>query len=135
MSVCTHCRFYSQDIRASAILNGDVEPPSECSDLYHILEAYTEAYEADWCSKNMRSRVNETLRLIVLHLRHADRLMEVPAADRKCSAVTYSSRSSSVCEESVLISVFPPAVSSCSLQTSSSSSAESGGQLPASQHR
>ncbi|XP_030265104.1 SH3 domain-containing YSC84-like protein 1 isoform X2 [Sparus aurata] len=52
----TNRKFYSQDIRASAILNGDVEPPSECSDLYHILEAYTEAYEADWCSKNMRSR-------------------------------------------------------------------------------
>ncbi|XP_036946735.1 SH3 domain-containing YSC84-like protein 1 isoform X1 [Acanthopagrus latus] len=52
----TNRKFYSQDIRASAILNGEVEPPSECSDLYHILEAYTEAYEADWCSKNMRSK-------------------------------------------------------------------------------
>uniref|UniRef100_UPI0037E8EDFE SH3 domain-containing YSC84-like protein 1 n=1 Tax=Semicossyphus pulcher TaxID=241346 RepID=UPI0037E8EDFE len=49
----TNRKFYSQDIRASAILNGDVEPPSECFDLYHILEAYTEAYTADWTSKHM----------------------------------------------------------------------------------
>jgi len=51
------CRFYSRDIRASAILNGDVEPPSECYDLYHILEVYTEAYTTDWTSKNMRVKV------------------------------------------------------------------------------
>ncbi|XP_030009336.1 SH3 domain-containing YSC84-like protein 1 isoform X2 [Sphaeramia orbicularis] len=49
----TNRKFYSQDIRASAILNGDVEPPSECYDLYHILEAYTEAYTADWTSKHL----------------------------------------------------------------------------------
>ncbi|XP_042337047.1 SH3 domain-containing YSC84-like protein 1, partial [Plectropomus leopardus] len=52
----TNRKFYSRDIRASAILNGDVEPPSECADLYHILEQYTEAYCADWTSKNMRSK-------------------------------------------------------------------------------
>uniref|UniRef100_A0A3Q3WID4 SH3 domain-containing YSC84-like protein 1 n=1 Tax=Mola mola TaxID=94237 RepID=A0A3Q3WID4_MOLML len=40
----TNRNFYSRDIRASAILNGDVEQPHECHDLYHILEAYTEAY-------------------------------------------------------------------------------------------
>ncbi|XP_008298574.1 SH3 domain-containing YSC84-like protein 1 isoform X2 [Stegastes partitus] len=50
----TNRKFYSQDIRASAILNGDVEPPSECYDLYHILDVYTEAYTADWTSKNLR---------------------------------------------------------------------------------
>lgn len=50
-------RFYSRDIRASGILNGDVEPPHECSDLYRILEEYTEAYTADWTSKNMRPKV------------------------------------------------------------------------------
>lgn len=55
------CRFYSQDIRASAILNGDVEPPPECYDLYHILEEYTEAYTTDWTNKNMRSKVNHTI--------------------------------------------------------------------------
>uniref|UniRef100_A0A3B4ZLI1 SH3 domain-containing YSC84-like protein 1 n=1 Tax=Stegastes partitus TaxID=144197 RepID=A0A3B4ZLI1_9TELE len=53
----TNRKFYSQDIRASAILNGDVEPPSECYDLYHILDVYTEAYTADWTSKNLRVKV------------------------------------------------------------------------------
>ncbi|KAK7893239.1 hypothetical protein WMY93_022391 [Mugilogobius chulae] len=45
-------KFYARDIRASAILNGDVDPPSECYDLYHILDEYTEAYTNDWTSKN-----------------------------------------------------------------------------------
>ncbi|XP_072291219.1 SH3 domain-containing YSC84-like protein 1 [Eucyclogobius newberryi] len=48
----TNRKFYARDIRASAILNGDVDPPPECYDLYHILDAYTEAYTADWSSKN-----------------------------------------------------------------------------------
>ncbi|XP_028445964.1 SH3 domain-containing YSC84-like protein 1 [Perca flavescens] len=54
----TNRKFYSQDIRASAILNGDVEPPSECYDLYHILESYTDAYAADWTTKNIRPRTS-----------------------------------------------------------------------------
>ncbi|MCJ8736981.1 hypothetical protein PDJAM_G00018530 [Pangasius djambal] len=49
----TNRKFYSQDIRASAILNGDVEPPPEAYDLYAILEDYTEKYTSDWQSKNM----------------------------------------------------------------------------------
>ncbi|XP_069377650.1 SH3 domain-containing YSC84-like protein 1 isoform X2 [Paralichthys olivaceus] len=56
----TNRKFYSQDIRASAILNGDVEPPSECHALYHILDAYAEAYTSDWCSKNMRQKSSVT---------------------------------------------------------------------------
>lgn len=52
----TNRKFYSQEIRASAILNGDVEPPSECYDLYHILDEYTEAYAADWTAKNLRPK-------------------------------------------------------------------------------
>ncbi|XP_068165511.1 SH3 domain-containing YSC84-like protein 1 isoform X2 [Antennarius striatus] len=48
----TNRKFYSQEIRASAILNGDVDPPAECYDLYHILDAYTEAYMEDWARKN-----------------------------------------------------------------------------------
>ncbi|KAI3366185.1 hypothetical protein L3Q82_010016, partial [Scortum barcoo] len=52
----TNRKFYAQDIRASSILNGDVEPPPECYDLYHILDAYTEAYTTDWTSKNMRPK-------------------------------------------------------------------------------
>ncbi|XP_076834298.1 SH3 domain-containing YSC84-like protein 1 isoform X2 [Brachyhypopomus gauderio] len=50
----TNRKFYSQDIRASAILNGDVEPPPEAYDLYTILEDYTEKYTSEWQSKNMR---------------------------------------------------------------------------------
>ncbi|CAJ1087638.1 SH3 domain-containing YSC84-like protein 1 [Xyrichtys novacula] len=49
----TNRKFYGRDIRASAILNGDVEPPSECFALYHILDTYSEAYCADWTTKNM----------------------------------------------------------------------------------
>ncbi|KAM6893157.1 SH3 domain-containing YSC84-like protein 1 isoform 1-T1 [Lycodopsis pacificus] len=56
----TNRKFYLRDIRASAILNGDVEPPSECYDLYHILEAYTEAYTTDWTNKNMRPKSSFT---------------------------------------------------------------------------
>lgn len=43
-------------------MNGDVEPPPECSDLYSILEAYTEAYAADWTGKYMRPKVSGTIR-------------------------------------------------------------------------
>lgn len=32
-------------------------PPAECADLYHVLESYTEAYTADWTSKNMPAKV------------------------------------------------------------------------------
>ncbi|XP_017331836.1 SH3 domain-containing YSC84-like protein 1 [Ictalurus punctatus] len=46
----TNRKFYSQDIRASAILNGDVDPPPEASDLYAILQDYTEQYCSDWQS-------------------------------------------------------------------------------------
>lgn len=63
-------RFYSQDIRASAILNGAVEPPPECYDLYHILDVYTEAYTADWTSKNMRPKVNEAFTLTGYRFNH-----------------------------------------------------------------
>lgn len=51
----TNRKFYGQEIRASRILNGDVEPPTEFSDLYHILEVYTEAYTTDWTNKNLRA--------------------------------------------------------------------------------
>lgn len=54
-------RFYMREIRASAILNGDVEPPPECYDLYHILDVYTEAYTTDWTNKNMSRKVREWL--------------------------------------------------------------------------
>ncbi|XP_054882157.1 SH3 domain-containing YSC84-like protein 1 [Poeciliopsis prolifica] len=50
----TNRKFYCQEIRASRILNGDVEPPTEFCDLYHILDVYTEAYTTDWTNKNLR---------------------------------------------------------------------------------
>ncbi|KAL6115117.1 sh3yl1 [Pungitius sinensis] len=56
----TNRKFYGRDIRASAILLGDVEPPEECHKLYHILECYTEAYTTDWTAKNMRPKSSFT---------------------------------------------------------------------------
>ncbi|CAL8288449.1 unnamed protein product [Lota lota] len=49
----TNHKFYSQVIRASAILNGDVEPPAACHDLYLVLDTYTEAYNTQWTSKHL----------------------------------------------------------------------------------
>ncbi|XP_028855407.1 SH3 domain-containing YSC84-like protein 1 [Denticeps clupeoides] len=51
----TNKKFYSLDIRASAILNGDVEPPPEAHDLYAILDDYTAKYTSDWQKKYQRS--------------------------------------------------------------------------------
>ncbi|XP_061693873.1 SH3 domain-containing YSC84-like protein 1 isoform X1 [Syngnathoides biaculeatus] len=52
----TNRKFYSQDLRASGILNGDVEPPQECEDLYDILNRYTEANVTEWSSKNVTTK-------------------------------------------------------------------------------
>lgn len=54
-------RFYGQDIRASAILNGDVEPPPEAFDLYTILQDYTEKYTTEWQNKHMQASSKVTL--------------------------------------------------------------------------
>ncbi|CAM4645287.1 hypothetical protein PO909_011846 [Leuciscus waleckii] len=51
----TNRKFYGQDIRASAILNGDVEPPPEAFDLYTILQDYTDEYTTDWQNKHMQA--------------------------------------------------------------------------------
>ncbi|KAJ8333319.1 hypothetical protein SKAU_G00422150 [Synaphobranchus kaupii] len=53
----TNRKFYSQDIRPLAILNGEVEPPSAALELYSILEDYAEKYTSDWQSKNMRHSI------------------------------------------------------------------------------
>ncbi|XP_036398734.1 SH3 domain-containing YSC84-like protein 1 isoform X2 [Megalops cyprinoides] len=50
----TNRKFYSQDIRAFSILNGEVEPPPAAQDLYTILEDYTEKYTSEWQRKNLR---------------------------------------------------------------------------------
>uniref|UniRef100_A0A4W5R597 SH3 domain-containing YSC84-like protein 1 n=1 Tax=Hucho hucho TaxID=62062 RepID=A0A4W5R597_9TELE len=52
----TNRKFYSQDIRASAILNGDVEPPPEADDLYLVLESYTDKYTTEWAAKNLAQK-------------------------------------------------------------------------------
>lgn len=52
------CRFYSRELRASGILNGDVDPPKECDFLYVMLNAYTEGYGTDSSSKNVTTKVN-----------------------------------------------------------------------------
>lgn len=51
----TNRKFYGQEIRASAILNGDVEPPPEAFDLYTILQDYTEKYTTEWQNKHMQA--------------------------------------------------------------------------------
>ncbi|KAK7153128.1 hypothetical protein R3I93_011128 [Phoxinus phoxinus] len=51
----TNRKFYGQDIRASAILNGDVEPPPEAFDLYTILQDYAEKYTTEWQNKHMQA--------------------------------------------------------------------------------
>ncbi|XP_062379156.1 SH3 domain-containing YSC84-like protein 1 isoform X2 [Sardina pilchardus] len=50
----TNRKFYGREIRASAILNGDVDPPSEVFDLYTILDDYVEKYTNDWQSRHSR---------------------------------------------------------------------------------
>ncbi|XP_023650091.1 SH3 domain-containing YSC84-like protein 1 isoform X2 [Paramormyrops kingsleyae] len=50
----TNRKFYSQDIRAHEILNGNVEPSPGAQELYAILEDYTEKYTTDWQRKNLR---------------------------------------------------------------------------------
>ncbi|KAJ8398079.1 hypothetical protein AAFF_G00431560 [Aldrovandia affinis] len=50
----TNRKFYSQDIRAFSILNGDVEPPPAAHDLYSILDDYTAKYTTDWQRSYMR---------------------------------------------------------------------------------
>ncbi|KAH0622038.1 hypothetical protein JD844_023945 [Phrynosoma platyrhinos] len=41
----TNSKFYGRDIRASAILFGDLPPPLQAQDLYDILESFTLQYE------------------------------------------------------------------------------------------
>ncbi|KAI5616806.1 SH3 domain-containing YSC84-like protein 1 isoform X1, partial [Silurus asotus] len=86
----TNRKFYGQDIRASAILNGDVEPPPEAYDLYTILEAYTEKYTNDWQSKYM----NPNKKSIA---------PSRPAPPAQRSASSFSSRAEGVSEKYVRV--------------------------------
>lgn len=116
----TNRKFYSQDIRASAILNGEVEPPSECYDLYHILDAYAEAYTADWTSKNMRPKVSDAASSLF-----QPKMMYESKLYTSGDKLFY--RKCILSEISTFLSLSP--VVSSSIQTSSSTSAESSNRL------
>ncbi|XP_051911401.1 SH3 domain-containing YSC84-like protein 1 [Hippocampus zosterae] len=52
----TNRKFYSRDLRASGILNGDVDPPKECDFLYDMLNSYAEGSGTDSSSKNVTAK-------------------------------------------------------------------------------
>ncbi|XP_063040677.1 SH3 domain-containing YSC84-like protein 1 isoform X2 [Engraulis encrasicolus] len=54
----TNRKFYGRDIRASAILNGDVDPPFEVQELYTILDDYVEKYTNDWQRRHSKTPSN-----------------------------------------------------------------------------
>lgn len=62
---CGASRFYGRDIRASAILNGDVDPPFEVQELYTILDDYVEKYTNDWQRRHSKTPSNRPLGLSV----------------------------------------------------------------------
>ncbi|XP_042658878.1 SH3 domain-containing YSC84-like protein 1 isoform X2 [Tyto alba] len=55
----TNCKFYGQDIRASAILLGDVPFPAQAEDLYETLASFTEVYENEEQKNNPGKAVND----------------------------------------------------------------------------
>lgn len=55
----TNRKFYGQDIRASAILLGDVPFPAQAEDLYETLASFTEVYENEEQRNNPGKAVND----------------------------------------------------------------------------
>ncbi|KAM6355828.1 SH3 domain-containing YSC84-like protein 1 [Podargus strigoides] len=55
----TNRKFYGQDIRASAILLGDVPFPAQAEDLYETLASFTEVYENEEQKNNPGKAVND----------------------------------------------------------------------------
>ncbi|NWX30899.1 SH3Y1 protein, partial [Notiomystis cincta] len=55
----TNRKFYGQDIRASAILLGDVPFPDQADDLYQTLASFTEVYENEEQKHNPGKSVRE----------------------------------------------------------------------------
>lgn len=51
----TNSKFYGCDIRASAILFGDIPPPFQAQDLYDVLESFTLKYETEEGRSYMRA--------------------------------------------------------------------------------
>ncbi|NXH44602.1 SH3Y1 protein, partial [Dicaeum eximium] len=61
----TNRKFYGQDIRASAILLGDVPFPAQADDLYETLASFTEMYENEEQKNNPGKSVREQRRVCV----------------------------------------------------------------------
>ncbi|NXW84435.1 SH3Y1 protein, partial [Alopecoenas beccarii] len=59
----TNRKFYGQDIRASAILLGDVPVPAQAEDLYETLASFTEVYENEEQKNNPGKSVREHRRV------------------------------------------------------------------------
>ncbi|NXT47399.1 SH3Y1 protein, partial [Pluvianellus socialis] len=59
----TNRKFYGQDIRASAILLGDVPFPTQADDLYETLASFTEVYENEEQKNNPGKAVREQRRV------------------------------------------------------------------------
>ncbi|NWV40096.1 SH3Y1 protein, partial [Grantiella picta] len=62
----TNRKFYGQDIRASAILLGDVPFPTQADDLYETLASFTEVYENEEQKNNPGKSVREKRRVCAL---------------------------------------------------------------------
>ncbi|NXL10448.1 SH3Y1 protein, partial [Mesembrinibis cayennensis] len=62
----TNRKFYGQDIRASAILLGDVPFPAQAEDLYETLASFTEVYENEEQKNNPGKAVREQRRVCAL---------------------------------------------------------------------
>ncbi|NXO21220.1 SH3Y1 protein, partial [Cisticola juncidis] len=62
----TNRKFYGQDIRASAILLGDVPFPAQAEDLYETLASFTEVYENEEQKNNPGKSVREQRRVCAL---------------------------------------------------------------------
>ncbi|NWI74284.1 SH3Y1 protein, partial [Dryoscopus gambensis] len=58
--------FYGQDIRASAILLGDVPFPAQANDLYETLASFTEVYENEEQKNNPGTSVRKQRRVCAL---------------------------------------------------------------------
>ncbi|NXI05395.1 SH3Y1 protein, partial [Pachycephala philippinensis] len=72
----TNRKFYGQDIRASAILLGDVPFPAQANDLYETLASFTEVYENEEQKNNPGKSVREQRRVCAL-LFHIGFLLEM----------------------------------------------------------
>uniref|UniRef100_A0A674HZP1 SH3 domain-containing YSC84-like protein 1 n=1 Tax=Terrapene triunguis TaxID=2587831 RepID=A0A674HZP1_9SAUR len=61
----TNRKFYGQDIRASAILFGDVPRLTQSEDLHEILDSFTEQYENEEQKNNARKAAREQRKVYV----------------------------------------------------------------------